>query len=115
MLEVLGDAGRVDMEGDELMVVPEGLRYRAVEAVRVLREVTTGDDPPKLCGTVQARAYLTDELGGELLGDSMLVDDSAYDVVPGLACQPLGEKDLEGLPAGSSEESILESLQRAAS
>ncbi len=108
MLNCLADAERVDLDGNELVVIPEGCRYRVVEAVHILTEVITGEDPQELCGRVYPRQYLTDEIGGELLGDSMLIEDSAFDVITGLACVPTGN-----LPATMviEEERLFENLQ----
>ncbi len=86
-LDILIALQRVDLDGDEL-VMPDGYRYTVVEAVRVLAEVTSGEDPLELCGRVRTRDDLTDTLGAELLGDSMLVEDSAYDVVNGFLGKP---------------------------
>jgi hypothetical protein len=93
MLDVLVDTGKIDLEGEVLIVTDGGYRYKIQEAVRVLREVTTGDDPPRLCGKVRIREELSAELGAELLGSSMLVEDAAYDVVPGFLGEPLGDAE----------------------
>ncbi len=108
MLDRLADAERIDLDGDELLVIPEGCRYRVVEAVHILAEVITGEDPQQLCGRVYPRQHLTDEIGGDLLGDSMLIEDSAFDVITGLACLPVGN-----LPDTMliEEERLFESLQ----
>ncbi len=110
MLEQLAGAHRVDMVGDELTIIPEGARYRVTEAARVLREVATGVDALALCGTVRTRAYLCDELGGELLGDSILIDEAAYDVIPGLLCQPVGDLQEARMPPSTTEVTLLQSL-----
>jgi hypothetical protein len=107
-LDELASSGRADMTGDELTLLPEGCRYRVAEAARVLREVASGTDSYGLCGTVRTRAYLCDELGGELLGDSILIDEAAYDVVPGILCEASGEIDGDVLPGGELE--LLQSL-----
>ncbi|MBI4705886.1 MAG: hypothetical protein HY744_32745, partial [Deltaproteobacteria bacterium] len=78
-LDMLVDAERIELRGAELALRGTGRRYKIVEAVRILREVTDGQDPHGLCGMVKSRAYLS-ELGGELLGDSMIVGDKAYEI-----------------------------------
>lgn len=103
MLDILVDAGKIDLDGDELVLTDGGFRYRIEEAVRILREVAKGDDPSKLCGRVRKREELAEKLGAELLGDSMLVEDSAYDVVPGFIGTPVGE----GRPGSSPELAVL--------
>jgi hypothetical protein len=84
----LADA-RVELEGNVLTIKSEGRRYRVVEAVRVLGEVTGTVDSSDLVGTVKTVAFVT-ELGAELLESSMLIGDNAYDVVPGWVGSPIG-------------------------
>ncbi len=110
LLDILLDVGKVDIAGDELVITDSPYRYRAEEAVRVLQEVTTGEDPHGLCGRVTLRGHLTDELGAEILGNSMLVEDNAYDVIPGFLGDPIGDLD-PGLEAGQTEEGTLLALQ----
>lgn len=90
LLDVLLDAQRIDVKGDEIVLTESGHRYRVVEAARVLREVTDGHDPHDLCGKVKSRLFLQ-ELGAELLGDSMIVADKAYEILQGLVGLPLGK------------------------
>lgn len=80
---------RVDIKGEELTLKEEGRRFRIIEAVRVIREVTGADDPHELLGRVKTRAFLA-ELGAELLEGSMILGDNAYDVVQGFIGAPLG-------------------------
>jgi hypothetical protein len=116
LLDVLMDARRIDIEGDELLLSASGSRYRVVEAVRVLRELTDGNDPNDLCGRVKSRLYLQ-EIGAELLGDSMIVADKAYEILTGFVGLPLGRAPREAGPANDSpapkaggEEEILAAL-----
>ena len=111
LLDILMDVDKVDISGEELVLSESGYRYQVEEAVRVLREVTTGVDPLSLCGKVTARAHLSDELGAEILGNSMLIEDSAYDVVPGFVGKPLGDVG-PGVQAGETETDILAALQK---
>ena len=43
--------------------------------------------------TVDTCVGATDELGAEILGNSMLVEDNAYDVIPGFLGDPIGDLD----------------------
>jgi hypothetical protein len=86
--EWLGD-NRVDLKHDELHIRGEGRRYRIIEAVRVLREVSGTDDPHELLGRVKTRAFLN-ELGAEILENSMIMGDNAYDVIAGFVGAPMG-------------------------
>jgi hypothetical protein len=80
---------RVDLDGKLLTLKPDGRKYRVVDAIRVLREVTDGSDLYDIVGRVKSVDFLA-ELGAELLGSSMLIGDSAYDVVPGFLGSPEG-------------------------
>jgi hypothetical protein len=86
--EWLGD-NRVDLNGEDLWLKESGRRYRIIEAVRIVREVTGAPDPHELLGRVKTRAFLT-ELGAEVLEGSMIFGDNAYDVVPGFVGAPIG-------------------------
>ncbi len=81
--------GRVDLQGSELVILGEGRRYRVVEAVHVVVEVTGAQDAFELVGRVKSVPYLT-ELGAELFDTSMLLDDLAYEVIPGFMGTPVG-------------------------
>jgi hypothetical protein len=84
----VGD-NRADIKGEDLSLKAEGRRYRIIEAVRVMREVTGADDPHELLGRVKTRAFLT-ELGAEMLENSMILGDNAYDVIQGFVGAPIG-------------------------
>jgi hypothetical protein len=79
----------VDLKNDELLLKSEARRYRIIEAVRILREVTGSDDPNELVGRVKSCAFLN-ELGAEILESSMIIGDNAYDVVQGFVGAPVG-------------------------
>jgi hypothetical protein len=79
--------GRVELAESELTLRPEGRRYQVSEAVHVVREVTGTACPYDLVGRVKRRLQLL-ELGAELMDDSMLVGDNAYDVVAGWVAVP---------------------------
>jgi hypothetical protein len=74
--------GKVDLAGGELILLAEGRRYKVVEAVHVVAEVTGAKDGRGIVGKVKPRASL-DEIGAEILEGSMIIGDNAYDVVPG--------------------------------
>src|SRR5262245_8728317 len=80
---------RVDIKGEDLTFKAQGRRYRIIEAVRIMREVTGADDPHELLGRVKTRAFLT-ELGAEILESSMILQDNAYDVIQGFVGAPIG-------------------------
>ncbi len=74
----LADA-TVDLVDSEIAVAASGQKFKVVEGVRVLKELTGAGDPHELVGKVRARASLV-ELGAELLEDSMILGDHAYEV-----------------------------------
>jgi len=108
MLDILVQLGKVDLDGEQLVLTDGGYHYTIEEGVRVTREVTTGEDPARLCGKVKSRSELADQLGAELLGSSMLLDDSAYDVVPGFMAEPADEPE----PGAPPELAVILALQK---
>ena len=101
---------RVDFSMEEILLQAEQRRYRTVEAVRIVVEVTGTGDPNELVGTVKSKAFLA-ELGAEILEGSMVIGDNAYDVVPGFVGEPIGtiEEHRAKNPASQavSDEAIL--------
>lgn len=100
---ITGD--RVDLKGDELTIKTEGRRYKIIEAIRVLREVTGSSDPHEVLGKVKSKAFL-EELGAEVLESSMIIGDNAYDVVQGFVGAPVGTfaEHLREMPPDSRPE-----------
>ena len=99
----------VDFSFEELLLKGENRRYRTIEAVRVVEEVAGGGDPNELIGKVKSRAYLA-ELGAEILEGSMVIGDSAYDIVPGFAGEPIGtieDHRLQNPDSSGPDEEIL--------
>jgi len=80
---------RVDLKNDELTINSEGRKYRIIEAIRVVSEVSGSPDSHELLGKVKSKAFLG-ELGAEILENSMILGDNAYDVVPGFVGAPIG-------------------------
>lgn len=78
---------KIDLFESELVLRQYGCRYRVVEAVRVLVEVSGASDDNDLVGKVKSVAYLT-ELGAEILDTSMLLGDNAYEILPGFLATP---------------------------
>lgn len=74
--------GQVDLAGNQLTILGEGRRYRIAEAVHVLREVTGTPDQNDIIGKVKSRVFF-EELGAEILEDSMIIGENAYDVKTG--------------------------------
>lgn len=80
---------RVELRNDELTIKSENRKYRIIEAVRILSEVTGQPDVHELVGKVKSRAFLT-ELGADLLEGSVILGENAYDAIPGFVGAPVG-------------------------
>ncbi len=84
-----GIDGKIDLVGNELILLAEGRRYKVEESVRIVTEVTGANDDRKIIGKVKPKRAL-EEIGAELLETSMILGDNAYDVVPGWTGTPTG-------------------------
>jgi hypothetical protein len=109
---------RAELRGEDLLLKREGRRYRIIEAVHVLREVTGGADPNELLGRVKTKAFLT-ELGAEVLEGSMILGDNAYDVVQGFVGAPIGafseyKKSQPAARSVATDEALLASFIKGA-
>jgi hypothetical protein len=54
-----------------------------------MAEVSGLTDPHEILGKVKSVGFLT-ELGASLLGESMVIADNAYEIVPGWLGSPVG-------------------------
>lgn len=81
--------GEVELAQGLLTIRAERRKYRLVEAARVMAEVSGLPDPHEVTGKVKTVGFLT-ELGASLLGESMVIADNAYEVVPGWLGSPVG-------------------------
>lgn len=79
--------GKIELTPTELVVLAEGRRYEIHEVVHVVAEVTGAADPHGLLGKVRSTSDL-ESIGAEILENSMIIGDNAYDVVPGWAGTP---------------------------
>ena len=102
--------GEAALSGSELHVRREGTRYRLIEAVRVLREVTGTPDRFDVSGKVKTVGFVT-ELGAEVLGDSMVIGDNAFETVIGWLGTPL-PADRRAPAPGSDEELLARFLRK---
>jgi hypothetical protein len=84
----VGD-GIVELAGNVLTITAEGRSYKIIEATRFLCEVAGAGDENQLVGKVMTRVFLS-ELGAEVLEDSVILGENAYDVVCGFLATPIG-------------------------
>ena len=79
----------IDLKGEDLVILAEARRYKVLEAVRVVAEVSGSDDRHSIVGKVKPRSLL-EELGAEILEGSMIIGENAYEVVEGWVATPVG-------------------------
>jgi hypothetical protein len=82
-----GIDGKIDLVAGELILLAEGRHYKVEESVRIVAEVTGANDDRKIIGKVKPKRALQ-ELGAELLENSMILGDNAYEVIPGWSGVP---------------------------
>jgi hypothetical protein len=71
--------GRVELSEGELRIFGEGRRFKLIEAIHVLREVSGLADERDWIGRVRPREFFAAE-GAEIVQTSMLAGELAYDV-----------------------------------
>jgi len=80
--------GRASLEGDRMVLTELGLAFSMTPAV-VFQSVTGGDqDPNNLVGLVKSKQAL-EAMGAEQLANSVIYNDTAYDVIDGFIGEPL--------------------------
>lgn len=91
---------KISLEGPTLTINSEDRTYEVQQAVYFEADVGDGADGHGLVGRVKEIATL-EEMGAEHYMDSVLIEDSAYQVVPGFSGLPLGAhaQDAPGTPA----------------
>ena len=102
-------SGAVELQGSDLLLKSENRRYRLAEGARVVDEVTGESDAFDIVGKCKTLAFLQ-ELGADLLERSMIIDNNAYDIVPGFLGTPLGAEDeptIQARPPLLSDEDLL--------
>lgn len=85
MLDVWADLGKIELEGETLRIPAENVTFQLTPAVRFL-SLLEGQDTHKLLQKVKAESYVR-EIGGEVVTDSCLVGETAYQVQPGFLAE----------------------------
>ncbi len=73
---------KLRIEDNRLTLVELGESFTIEPAARILRVLGQDSDPNDLVGTVWSVRSL-EERGAEIVEDSLLLEDSAYDMQPG--------------------------------
>jgi len=106
--------GKIDVQGDVLRILEEERSYDLVPAVRFMSEVGGAGDPTALVGRVKERPQLQ-EMGVDYYPGSVILGDSAYEVVDGFVGYPRPVNPLEAaVPLRDSAASIGAAVSRAA-
>lgn len=80
--------GRADIQGDLLVDKKGNRRFQLREGVRFLSEVSGGVDAETLVGRVKDLEQLA-AMGGEVMSDSVVLGELAYEVQPGFVGKAL--------------------------
>lgn len=84
---------KISMKGAELTLAAEGKKYKVAQAVLFSSDVGDGEDACHLVGRVKAVSVL-EQMGAEYYMDSVILQDSAYQVVGGVLGELCGTEDL---------------------
>jgi hypothetical protein len=82
------EEGRAALEGDRMTLTELGRAFSMKPAVAFSAVTGTDTDPNDLLGRVKSKEAL-DEMGAEQFGNSVIYNDTAYDVVDGFIGEPL--------------------------
>ena len=90
MLDAWLTEERIEVDGDVMVIQPEGQRFVLTTAVLFKEEVTGTPDPHGLIGKVKDVEQLA-AIGAEHYADSVILGESAYQVVEGFAGMPIDQ------------------------
>jgi hypothetical protein len=80
--------GRASLEGDRMTLTDINRSFAMKPAVAFVRPVGQDNDPNDLTGRVKSKEALH-EMGAEQLANSVIYNDTAYDVLDGFIGEPL--------------------------
>ncbi len=87
-LDSWASENKVEIAGDTLIVSELRRSFRILPAVRFLRVAGSEADPHELLGTVKDAATL-EAMGADLMADSVILGDTAYEVQTGFLGEPM--------------------------
>lgn len=101
---------KADIRDGRLHLLADGSSHPAVPAIH-FTQLISGEDTWKLMNKVKPEASL-EAIGGERMGEAVLLGETAYEVVPGyLAEVPEGGvSGTEGAGGSQSEQALLEGI-----
>jgi hypothetical protein len=87
-LDAWTEEGRAALEGDRMTLTELGRSFVMKPAVAFSAISGADSDPNDLIGRVRSKVAL-EEMGAEQFGNSVIYNDTAYDVVDGFIGEPL--------------------------
>lgn len=85
MLDIWSDLGKIELDGNILRIPAEALAFHLTPAVRFV-SLLDGADVHQLIAKVKSEVFVR-QIGGEIVTDSCLVGDTAYQVQPGFLAE----------------------------
>lgn len=80
--------GRASLDGDRMILTELGRAFTMTPAVHFVNATGQDTDPNDLVGLVKSKPQL-DAMGAEQLANSVIYNDTAYDVIDGFIGEPL--------------------------
>ncbi len=85
LLDTWSDLGKIELDGTLLRIRAENVAFQLTSAVRFVA-LLEGEDTHQLLRKVKPEAFVR-EIGGEVVTDSCLVGETAYQVEPGFLAE----------------------------
>jgi hypothetical protein len=85
MLDTWADLGKIELAGTTLRIPLESVAFALTPAIRFL-SLLEGEDTHTLLAKVKTETFVKD-IGGEVMTDSCLVGETAYQVQPGFLAE----------------------------
>ena len=80
--------GRAALDGDKMILTELGRAFTMTPAVCFVQATGQDNDPNDLVGLVRSKPQL-DAMGAEQVSNSVIYNDTAYDVIDGFIGEPL--------------------------
>lgn len=80
--------GRAALDGDRMILTELGRAFTMTPAVHFVQATGQDSDPNDLVGRVKSKPQL-EAMGAEQLANSVIYNDTAYDVIDGFIGEPL--------------------------
>jgi hypothetical protein len=87
-LDAWAAEGRASLEGDRMILTELGRAFTMTPAVHFVQTNGQDNDPNDLVGLVKSKPQL-EAMGAEQLANSVIYNDTAYDVIDGFIGEPL--------------------------